>query len=199
MSFETLHDREIDLFIDYGLKWTEISLSTKEIDFQKAVSCLQKAYKYAGLKPPKIFMGPFDNPIECAKAQAVVKRLPDNTDLLEIDIKELIKQHSYTNEELSLCLDEQLYGSLDGSWLGVFDYSNKIAFNALPEIDGLIKLAKECFWWAPYDKIAFVQNRPLEIHLNDEGQLHNDNGPAIKWRGEDRTYDIYVNQNKGIN
>jgi hypothetical protein len=198
MSFETLNSKEVDLFIDYGLKWTEISLSTEEVDLQKAVQAIQKAYKYAGLKPPRFFMGPFDNPIECAKAQAVVKRLPDSTELAELDIRKAIAEHSFSIEEIKLCLSEQLYGSFDGSWLGVFDYVNKLSLNALPEMEGWIKVAKECFWWAPYDKVAFIQNKPLEIHLNSEGLLHNENGPAIKWRGEDRTYDIYVNQNKAI-
>jgi len=41
-------------------------------------------------------------------------------------------------------------------------------------------VAKTCGWWAPYAEAVFIQERPQEIHF-DDGQLHNEDGPAISY------------------
>ena len=39
-----------------------------------------------------------------------------------------------------------------------------------------------CGWWWPYRDFCVVSDRPKEIHRDNEGRLHNPNGPAISWR-----------------
>lgn len=198
MSLDPLKDKEIDLLIDYGLKWSKIGLSTEKVDFNRAVKAIKIAYDLAGLDAPKIFLGPFDTPLTCAKAQVLVKKCPESTIISEIDFCEESKTIDFLEKDIITALSEQLYGSFDACWLGGYDYLNKIEPGCLPEVKGLVELAKECFWWAPYDRVAFIQERPLEIHTNAKGELHNKKGPAIKWRGENRESDIYALDGKVV-
>lgn len=199
MSLKTLNEQETNLLIDCGLTWQRIGLSTKPVDMQRAVKAIRKAYKYAGLLQPRVFLGPFNNPIECAKIQALVKRLPENIDVETLQNLKVEKDDAFTEQELLECLNEQLYGCMDADWICSFDYINKLTNNALIEVEGLVEVTQECGWWAAYENIVFIQDRPLEIHLNDKGELHNENGPAIKWRDDDRSLDIYAVDGKVSN
>jgi hypothetical protein len=188
-----LSNSEIDKMIDYGQKWTAIGLSTQPLDMQKAVLAIAKAYTYAGLTVPKIFLGPFNNPLECAKAQVFVKKLSKTTDIQEIKDFDIPAETVFELKDIEEALREQLHGFSDSSWLCAYEYAKDVL--DLPELfsfEGLFETAQNVGWWAPYGNVVFVQERPLEIHFNEKGELHNDNGPAIKWRGEDRSMDIYI-------
>jgi hypothetical protein len=190
---DELNDEEKDKLVDYGLKWSQIGLSTEEVDVTAAMEAIVKAYIFSGIKPPTAMLGPFDNPVECAKAQIMVKRLPDDTDFEKLTNIEIPEGTEFQSEELYEAISEQMYGFQDASWLCLFDYMREVLdLQELESFKGLIEVAKNVGWWAAYDKVAFFQHRPLEIHFNEQGKLHNSDGPAIKWRGEDRSYDIYA-------
>ena len=198
MSLDPLNEKEINLLIDYGLKWTKIGLSTAQINLDRAVKAIIQLCRLSGAPIPSIFLGPFPTPLDCAYAQAVVKRLEENVDITTVDIFGKSKTTKFTDKEIQECLNEQMYASLEAHWLGGFDYLNKIENNCLPEIQGMLNTAKECFAFAAYDKVVFIQERPLEIHLNAAGELHNAKGPALKWRSEDRSLDVYALNGKVV-
>ena len=198
MSLDPLNEKEINLLIDYGLKWTKIGLSTEPVNLNKAIKAIRQLCRLAGAPTPSTFLGPFPTPLDCAHAQAIVKRLDENVNISTVDIFGISKSAKFTDKEIIECLNEQMYASLEAHWLGGFDYLNKIENNCLPEIKGMLDTAAECFGFAAYDKVVFIQERPLEIHLNNKGQLHNDSGPAIKWRSEDRSFDVYALNGKTI-
>jgi hypothetical protein len=140
-----------------------------------------------------VFLGPFNNPVECAKAQIMFKRLPVDTNLADLRNLDFPAGEEFLAEDLYAAIDEQVYGSQEASWLGYYEFiRNEFAVLDLVQLEGLNEVAETVGWWAPYDKVAFIQDRPLEIHLDAEGLLHNENGPALKWRGEDRSYDIWA-------
>jgi hypothetical protein len=185
---------QTDKLIDYGLKWTKIGLSTEPVIMVEAMEAIKAAYKDAGLaEPPKSFLGPFNNPVECAKAQVIFKRLPEDTDLAKLEYLDIPEGAEFTSEELYGAIEEQVYGFHEASWLGYCDFvKEECNVPELASLNSLMHLAGVVGWWAPYDKVAFIQHRPLEVHLNEAGELHNENGPAIKWRGEDRSFDVYA-------
>lgn len=178
--------------VDYGLVWTRIATSTEEVDMVLASASIQRAYAAAGARPPVAFLGPFNNPVECAKAQVMLKRLPWNTDFTKLEKVEIPAGTQFTSEEIYEALAEQAYGFCDSFWLCAYQYFEKVlGVDMGKKLDGLVQVAKTCGFWAAYDKVALVQQRPEEIHTLN-GVLHNDSGPAVKWRGEDRAYDIYA-------
>jgi hypothetical protein len=46
-------------------------------------------------------------------------------------------------------------------------------------LNNWLTIAKNAFWWYPYENICFVCDRPEQIHKNARGQLHNPDGPAV--------------------
>ncbi len=46
------------------------------------------------------------------------------------------------------------------------------------------EIARCCMWWYPFHRICFVCERPAEIHMVDEDRLHNDSGPAVRFRDD---------------
>jgi hypothetical protein len=184
---------ENDKLIDFGLKWSKIGLSTEPVVLQDAMEAIKKAYEFAGLNPPKAYLGPFNNPVDCAKAQIAVKRMPRSTKFDELTNLDIAAGEEFSAEELYAAIGEQQYGFHDSGWLCSYDFMKEVLeLQELESLDGLMEVAKNVGWWAAYDKVAFFQDRPEEVHFNEDGELHNDNGPAIKWRGEDRSFDIYA-------
>jgi hypothetical protein len=178
--------------IDHGLKWSKIGTSTDEIDMVRAVKAIKKAYTAVGVKAPDVFFGPFNNPVDCAKAQIMVKKLNTN-EFEKLEILDIPAGTEFTAEEIISAIKEQTYGYNEAEWLAYYDFFKSIiGVEELEPLDGIMDVAQEVGWYAPYDKCVFIQNRPLEIHMNQAGQLHNESGPAIKWRGEDRSFDIWA-------
>ena len=188
---------ENDKLIDLGLKWSKIGLSTEPVDIQEAMEAIKKAYEMAGLTPPDAYLGPFNNPLECAKAQIIVSNLPEDTNFNDLKNVDIPEGKEFNAEELYKAIQMQQYGFLDSSWLCSYDFMKEVLdIKELESLEGLMLVAEKVGWWAAYDKVAFFQHRPLEMHFDENGELHNEEGPAIKWRGEDRSMDIYCNHGK---
>jgi hypothetical protein len=49
-------------------------------------------------------------------------------------------------------------------------------------LDRETEIARSCLWWWPCRSVCLVSERPAEFHLNLEGSLHNDAGPALRFR-----------------
>lgn len=144
-------------------KWIKIGLCTDTIDFEKATAAVHLAYKCAELEPPREIR--FSrSPKECIEQQMEEHQKRDI---------------SITKNE---CAQHQVYGFSEAPWLSIYDfYIIACEVEGLDAIQGLIEVAKTCGWWAPYDEMAFVQDRPQEIHI-ENSVLHKDLGPAISYR-----------------
>ena len=44
-----------------------------------------------------------------------------------------------------------------------------------------IEQSKACHWWWPYKGLFLASERHTELHTNDQGQLHNESGMAVKY------------------
>ncbi len=45
----------------------------------------------------------------------------------------------------------------------------------------LIELAKHCGWWIPFKHVCLLSQRHSQLHLDDNGRLHNLNDMAVKY------------------
>jgi hypothetical protein len=75
------------------------------------------------------------------------------------------------------------WGQHDANWLGFYDYFRE-AVGLETETRRLIpltNLAKETGWHLFYKNVAILSEKPTEIHRNEQGRLHKDGAPAIKW------------------
>ena len=51
----------------------------------------------------------------------------------------------------------------------------------VPGLDGLKRVAEQAGWWWPYERVAIVTERPVELHFDDLGRLHRADGPALSY------------------
>lgn len=73
------------------------------------------------------------------------------------------------------------YGHLDADWLSYFDFFATLGFAGTEPLAGMKKLAESCGWWWPYENICFLSGRPVELHRDNRGRLHNETGMAIRY------------------
>ncbi|GAA3133068.1 DUF6745 domain-containing protein [Nonomuraea salmonea] len=69
---------------------------------------------------------------------------------------------------------DAVFGQHDAPWLSAFD-----GHDGLDGLDGLKRVAEQAGWWWPYERVAVVTERPVELHLDDLGRLHRAEGPAL--------------------
>lgn len=74
------------------------------------------------------------------------------------------------------------YGQHDANWLSWLEYFERVCdLQYSLDIGGLTTLARTAGWWWAFDVAAVITERPLEIHRDDQGRLHNDQGPALMY------------------
>lgn len=85
-----------------------------------------------------------------------------------------------------LALLDAVLGQQEAAWLCAFDTEEGTP------LDGLAAVARSAGWWWPYEKVAVVCERPVELHRDEAGRLDRADGPALAfpdgfalhaWRG----------------
>lgn len=74
------------------------------------------------------------------------------------------------------------YGSQEAGWLSFHDYFAQIGVNGTEPLQGLMQISQNAGWCWFFDQAAILTDRPLEIHRDDQGRLHNLRGKAIQYR-----------------
>ncbi|MFF5920526.1 DUF6745 domain-containing protein [Streptomyces flavochromogenes] len=84
-----------------------------------------------------------------------------------------------------LVLLDAVLGQHDAAWLAAFDgHGDRLA--------GLAAAAEHAGWWWPYENVAVICERPVELHRDEAGRLDRGDGPALAfadgfavyaWRG----------------
>lgn len=193
---ESISEDKVAKFPQYVDKWVNIGLDTKECDVIEAVKAIKENYKQHGLEEPKFFIGPVNSPFEGAIAEKILQDFQKNEvefrDANHLNELVMAEIPVYIKNKTKVTLENQMYGCAE-YWLGFYDFWQ----NEFPEIKGLDiinplkELANHIGWWTPLKDVVIMQHKPLEIHRDEEGVLHNTEGPAIKYRGEDQTCNIY--------
>jgi len=74
------------------------------------------------------------------------------------------------------------YGQHDAGWLSFNDYFRVVVpVEGTEKVSGLIRVAKSCGWWWPFDRAIILTERPTALHLDPQQRLHNADGPAIEY------------------
>ncbi|MCT4353304.1 hypothetical protein M5362_09190 [Streptomyces sp. Je 1-79] len=74
-----------------------------------------------------------------------------------------------------LLLLDAVLGQHDAAWLAAFDGRGD-------RLAGLAAVAEHAGWWWPYEKVAVVCERPVELHRDEAGRLDRGDGPALAFR-----------------
>lgn len=160
-------------FGEFRDKWIKIGLSCDPVDLETCRPFVDKAYQAGGLKPPKdLYL--CDSPIHAARKYCELEGIKP------------------TKSNMDTALSHQIYGSHEAGWLSFYDYMAQVVKVPGTELlDGLIGLAMNCGWWAPYEEAAILQHRHTQLHRDDQGRLHNEAGPAVAYRDNFAVYAIH--------
>ncbi|MEW2140150.1 DUF6745 domain-containing protein [Streptomyces sp. NPDC005409] len=117
-------------------------------------------------------------------------RLWENTERLAGRIRtglvEQLAQDTAQEAEVRLLLLDAVLGQHDAPWLCAFDTGGRAP------LAGLAAVARSAGWWWPYEMLAVVCERPVELHRDEAGRLDRGDGPALAfpdgfalhaWRG----------------
>lgn len=164
---ENLTAEQEEKFGEYVDKWTSIGLQarkTTDEDLKKAENLFIKLYKQEGLKKPKIYW-------EKSPSAAMLKKI------------ELGDNSIGVGSNVS-------YGSHSAYWLSGYDYFREVVGlkKETEDILCFVELAKICGWFWTYEDAVIASYLPTELHRNENGDLHNFNGPAIAWEDGEAMY-----------
>jgi hypothetical protein len=89
------------------------------------------------------------------------------------------------------------YGSFESNYFSYYAFfrDNGLVEETKP-LSGLFKCIKECGWVWFFDNLCIITEKPIFISRNENGQLHNLTGPAIKYSDG---YSLYFINGKPIN
>lgn len=154
-------EQEAQLDVYYE-RWLAIGMSTEPTDIEEAKEALNLVYTSAKQEPPKQILH-FATPLQAAEWE---------------------KEQGLSSSGVG----SVIYGNHDASWLGFYEFMHEVIGIDCSELAGLWRLARACGWCWVYDEAAVITDRPTELHVDEQGNLHNENGPAINYADEFKMY-----------
>ena len=174
----------------YIEKW--VKKASEPVNHERAIEYTEEIYKDMGKEKPLVIFGssPFNTALLCSLFFSLVK-----------DKEKFEKLYSQLGSQLGSQLDSQLhsqlYSQLDSQlkdinqnwylglwwlvWCGWYDYANYIGVKFdKKNYDLFIGFNSEVHFIIPYNGIAFISEKPVEIKWKN-GRLHNENGMAIRY------------------
>lgn len=159
--------------IEYREEYFRYGTSTEPADRPRAEAAIARAYRRIGREPVPVHW--VNSPIEAAQLMDELEGSADDT------------RRTYW------------WGQQDLYWIAYYLLCEELGVEYSPEdrdgLDIMHEIGMSAMWWWPKDEYCVVSERPAELHLEqwDEEQfrwrLHNDEGPAIKFRDG---WSIYV-------
>ena len=177
----------------YCQKWIEIGTSTKQPHKPSIEKVVASMYEKAGFPCPKITW--CDSPLALMVRKTVVANIYEKNPTLAQDENYIQKKmEQFINEpdfNHQLDFSGVCYGAHDAHWLAYYDYFDQVLnVPGAEKIRDLVEMAK-VGWWAPYDTDCFISLPPIEIHLDDDDELHSETGPAIAYMDGVKIYCVH--------
>jgi hypothetical protein len=168
-EIKTLTAEEKILMEKYREEWHKLSLSTEPCN--KELSEIAITKMYAKLKLPKPTFHWHDSPLQ---AMLLINKM--------------------LNNETNKYIQTHLLGNQDSYWIAFYLFCRDIKIDFTEEQSEILDIWKDialnCGWWYAYDTDCFCVQRPVDLHFNERGQLHNENGPAIGYRDGFKLYSV---------
>jgi hypothetical protein len=160
-----LNDEQIKAIEIVRDKWIKIGLQTGQIDRDAAIKAANKAYKCAGLEPPK-------HVVFCSSP---------------LDMDKKIRNISGNKHDF---LSGYGFANCWSGWVAFLDFfHNYTDVKNLEAFEGLRDLSYNCGFVSFYDTHVFISERPEYIKMDDTGRTHCENGPAIRYADG---FEVYI-------
>ena len=168
MSAITLTPAQEALLDQRYKEWLAYGYSCAPADFPAADAAITRLYALINLPAPKIIHVP-------------------SIYAAEVKANELFNPNYRPGEALSpIFLNNrwasQHWTSLEAHYFFLREINVDVGEEFLDPLTQWAILAKSICWWAAWEGIAIVSDRAEELHVDAQGNLHCETGPAIKFR-----------------
>lgn len=176
--------------------WTA-SLNLREIEKENPMEYLSmkelksKLWKDLEVKLTVTLSGPFGQMVtadlrkQLAAANYTEKQIEAVLALLPSRIVENMKNDLETSSysQIKEQLRCQLNSWSEPYWLTLYKHALKISgLEDSERLNALAEAVQANSWWWPMEGIAVLTERPVRLMLDDDGQLHAEDGPAVAYR-----------------
>lgn len=161
VSITSLTDEQKARFAEYRERFKKAGLSTEPANRKEAEIGINLCYTLRGLSEPKEI-------VWCDGPKDFVNKIA-----------------SRTNQTPKQVWDSRnwVYGQHDAAYYGwVAFYGEVVGLEKPAQAAGLIKVAENAGWFAPYENVCFVMERPETLKRNESNRLHCADGPAMRYR-----------------
>lgn len=191
-------EAEMPRFVE---KWTKIGLCTDPADREKAEVGIQKAYAQQGRQKPVVLW--YNSPYEMVLAASLAyeayhenKSKIENKDgtknielMKQVVEKALATEIDYNNIPSKLkstarsLMSNICYGQHDANWLAFYDYFREVLglVEETKSLDGFWEIGESAGWFLPFDEYCFICERHEIVSVDEQGRLHSETGPALKY------------------
>jgi hypothetical protein len=188
-----LTEKQEALIQPYRDEWLSMAFSTEPADRPRAEAGIREWYQMNGMKSPKIewrdsLVAMADKGESRVNGSVAHIKVPSWQHMWH-RVWENVWSHVFMNSVESSPNFESVnykncfHGQHNAHWLSYYDFADKVLGDKskVSEYGCRMEIAKSAGWWLPHEDICLVSERPCELHLNNIGKLHCDNGPAIKY------------------
>lgn len=187
--------------VQFREEWRKYGLSTERIDKETTKEVITSMYKLIGKEAPTFIFVPslMFAQFQIAFCREILPKI--NQANLGANLRANLRDNLRANlRELKVKYEQTYFwGSMDAYWIAFYEFPEKfLGVKYKPEdserLALMSKLAKSSSWFWAYENYCFVSDRPEEIKMNDDYQLHSVEGPAISWIDGEKIH--YVNGRK---
>ncbi len=183
----------------YVETWLQYGLSTQPADRKMAERGARKAYASAGLPEPDTFIwcqSPYAGAVT-ATILAEMEKFPQKVKdeitatlsrggVIDIDTPEWRSIKDQVMGDIKGDIQRQLYrggyGQHDAGWIAFYSFmADVVGVTGLEALDGMKEIAQSSGWWWPFTGLVILTERPENMARDDEGRLHAENGPALRY------------------
>ena len=173
-------------------KWYEAGVSTAPADRSRAEAAVSQMYQALGRQPPRFLWVP--SPATGILAQALLSGAETaKQSSLGLSLRSSLS--SSLGSSLHSSVASYWWGQHESYWVAFYTFGPRIGVLYAPDkaeqLDWWAELAESCGWWAAYENIAIMCDRPEICTMEETGQfaggmpthrLHSDKGPALRYR-----------------
>lgn len=182
-KIEKLTPEQEAKFPEYVNKWVSIGTNTDRLDFDTTLEIVNDFRELIGKSRVPLMI--VDNPIEAWVCCCLLKQ-----DVKHDDLREEMTQVFNGNPKKYLiptAVTPYQNGSFFAHIFSFYDYMlTELDLDIDPELENKYRKWERtaqigCIY--PMEDITIVCEKPTEIHLNENNQLHRDGGPALVYAG----------------
>lgn len=147
--------------------WLKIGRSTERCDRPNIEDAIRSIYEFGGEKAPEVILWA-ESPMSVPKVLS---------EYSGEDIKSI-------KEELYKSLYSWYFGGSIGTsyWVAYYDAARQIGVSFTEEQNKALNammVLTGCGYWFPFEGVAVACEKPIQINVDAQGQLHNEEGPSM--------------------